>query len=137
MVLFGLAPVSKQVDIRPLVLRQVAAAGKGQGAVPRLLLVVQDGPALPGHFREAEQHHQIPLTRLGKALQQFRAAGGQQAHREPQPPQPELQQLPQGGRGAFPVDEHPLRLQQGLDRLLKDGGVQGLQGFLQAELLPG
>lgn len=35
------------------------------------------------------------------------------------------------------MDEHPLRLQQGLDRLLKDGGVQGLQSLLQAELLPG
>ena len=65
--------------------------------------------------------HQIVRTRLGKPFQHFRAAGGQQDRLNAQPPQPEQKQLPQGGGGAFGVDEDPV--------------VQPLQCLFQIELL--
>ena len=135
MVFLFLAPISIEVDICPLILRDKAAADKGCRPISHLTAVVQNNPALPRHLGQAEHKNQIILTDLSQPLQKLGAAGRQQESLNSQPPQAKEEQPPQGGRSALGMDKYAMRPKDRLSGGLKFLFREPLQGLFQIKLL--
>ena len=136
MVLLLRTAVREQADVCRLIGSQTGAADKGQGPVASGPALLQQDTALAGELGKAEQHHQVAGTRLHQSLQKLRAAGGQQAHIDPKPAKPEMEQFGQGGGGVFAVDVDASGGTEGLHSPAEHFSVQQLGGLAQVFLLP-